>query len=261
MSNRGAANKVMAHKMDPLRHTDYTDLSKDPRESEPELELAFSIARWDPSERDRLAGTRNRALKRLKAAAAELLRASWALVLVLFMQLAIGSARQRVREHRGEIEGVELSVLALQDLMGRFLYRKVLKPANVLKALGGCATESARGGRAFSLHLADRSYRRGQRYGGAGFAAAADAPMVKVMLGVKVDEAGAPLWCIRRFVKNDEGSYRELTAGVCTSEPLARTEKAESALISFFSDPDPFEQSTQIAENSPSDNSTHMSPT
>ena len=260
MAGNGASRSVVAHERTDLPQTYRGRAGKDPRAMDPELELAVNIARWDPSERDKLAATRQKALRRLKAAAAELLRASGALVLALYMQLAMASARGRVTESRGDIEGVELSVLALEDLMRRFFYRKVTKPARVLGALGGRATEGARGGRAISLHLAERSYRRGQRYGGAGFAAAADAPLVKVMLGVKVEEDGVPLWCIRRFVRNDEGSYKELAAGVCHAEPPARTADAPSALISFFSDPDPFEQTPQTAEQDPTHNPSHASP-
>lgn len=188
-----------------------TEESIDHRE-EAEQELAFELAMTDLSEKDHAGAAVNAAVVRLKEAVGELLRATVALIAALVGKLLLANAADAVAGNTGKrAVGAERSVLAMDQLLRSFFWRRILGRRKLL-ALFGARSITNNDGAATNrrLKLATRDYRSGQKSSGLGYAVAADAPMVHVMLGVSVMGKEKPIYRIRRFVEAEQGGFNEL---------------------------------------------------
>jgi len=232
---------------------DNEDIQRLEREEQQALELAVDIAVTDETERDELAGSLDKAWGRLGAAAAELLKASFAVLAAIVARrlLARSAARAAARiKERGKHTpaGVRLGTLALADLLGHRIWGRVPGSRRMLLMLGAKTrtetgptdgTEGKDPGTlttaisTTSLKAGSRTYRAGLGASGLGHAAgtaeaqAADTPLVRVLLGVSVTQGvnqdlgeDPPLYRVRRFVKNEAGRYDEV-AGYRSPDPDA----------------------------------------
>jgi hypothetical protein len=199
-------------------------------------ELAFQIACEDPTEKDHLASTTYRARARVKAATAEFARAIVSLIFTGIARLFLNRAYKKITGRRGIVSRSERSTLALQRLLYSFLVRRVLGRRNLLRILGAGRREDDEGNVIYSLKLAERRYRVGEGCSGFGHfgqveATAADSPTVRVLIGVQLSGQGEPVWCLKRFMRTETGSWSALYSGYHSN--------AESALIDFYSEPSP----------------------
>jgi hypothetical protein len=199
-------------------------------------ELAFQIACEDPTEKDHLASMNSRARARVNAAAAEFARAIVALSFTGIARLFLNRSYKKITERRGIVGRSERGTLALQRLLSSFLVRRVLGRRNLLRILGAGRREDDEANVTYSLKLAERRYRVGEGCSGFGHcglveAAAADSPTVRVLIGVQVSGQGEPVWCLKRFMRTQTGSWSALYSGYHSN--------AESALIDLYSEPSP----------------------
>lgn len=204
------------------------------------MALAIRIACEDPTERDHLSRTVLIARSRLRAAAAELVRAFVALFFAWLARLILDRSRKKITALRGEIGRAECGVLALQRLLGGFWVRKLLGRRTLVRMLGARGDTDDEGGTVYSLKLAGRRYREGDGFGADHHGSAADAPMITVMLGVKITATGEPAWCLKRFVRTESGRFREIHR---VYEP-----DAQSLLVAFYTEPSPTAASAELAE-------------
>lgn len=182
-------------------------------------ELVFEIATEDPTETDHLAGSPGMATARLKVAAAELIRATLALALRLMARMFVALAGRGVHKNsRAKTGGVKLSLLSLDRLLGSFVWRRIAGRRLALRMLGGRTRKGEAPESITSLKLAGRSYKSGQTPAGLGYAAAANTPVIRVILGVSVTAGERPVYRIRRFAEIEPGGFREL-AGYHSTDP------------------------------------------
>lgn len=191
-------------------------------------ELALAIACEDPTECDHLAAGVGRARTRLKAAASELVRAFFALVLAWLARILLDRSNRKIIAMRGDVGRAERSALALQKLSGGFFIRRIFGRRRLLKALGARSRTDDADNTIHSLKVAERSYRAGDGFG-AGLGCAADLPVIKVFLGVRIGADGVPVWCLKRFVRDEAGAPKEVHSG--------SIEDAETAMIYFYMEP------------------------
>ena len=191
-------------------------------------ELALAIACEDPTERDHLASNVGRARARVKAAFNELVRAFFALVLAWLAQRRLDRCYRKITAIRGDVGRAERSALALEKLLGGFFIRRVVGAKRLLRALGANSRTDDEGNTTYSLKVAERSYRAGDGFG-AGLGYAADLPVIRVFLGVRVGADGVPVWCLKRFVRDEARAPSEVHNG--------STEDADDALLYFYMEP------------------------
>lgn len=211
-------------------------------------EIAFQIACEDPTEKNHLASTSLRARARVKAAAAELVRAVMALILAWLGRLMLDWSYRKITEQRGVVGTAERAVLALERLLEGFSFRKIVGRRNLLRMLGASRRENGEGSYIHSLKLAERSYRpkesaSGFRCHGLEHAGAENSSTVRVLLGVRVGADGEPFWCLKRFVRSSSGTWSQIYSGYETD--------IQSTLMAFYTDPSPIEQSMKTLEEAP----------
>ena len=193
-----------------------------------QTELALAIACEDPTERDHLASGVCRARVRLKAAFGELVRAFFALLLAWVAQKRLNRCYRRITEERGDVGRAERSALALEKLLDGVFARRIFERRRLLRALGATSRIDDEDNFVYSLKVAERSYQSSDGFG-AGPGAAGDLPIVRVFLGVRVGADGVPVWCLKRFVRDEAGATREVHTGA--------TEDADDALLYFYMEP------------------------
>lgn len=164
------------------------------------------------------------ARKRLRTAFGELARATLALLFAYIARLFLGLAYKKITDARGEVGRAERGVLALQRLLGCFYIRRIVGRCRLLRALGSTRRSDDEGNRIQTLKLAERRYRIGEGF--ASGAAEGDAPLVRVIVGVRVVGRSEPVWCIRRFVANGTGGWTPVYSG-CEAQ-------AESIMLDFY---------------------------
>lgn len=220
------------------------------KEEDEATELAFAIACEDPTERDHLARTVSRAKSRVKAAAVELVRALLALCFAWLARSFLNLSYRKFTARRGAVGRAERNVLALQRRLGGLLFGKILGKRNLLRMLGASRRENEYGNVTHSLGLSERRYRVGEGargFGNYGLAesTATDAPIVRVLLGVRIDNRGELLWCLKRFVRRETGTWSPLCSGYA--------ENAETIVTNFYMEPSLDEFSTTRLEETPSE--------
>lgn len=199
---------------------------------ERQTELAMRLACEDPTERDHLASNVSRARLRLKAAATELVRAFFSLVLAWLVRMLLERSNRKITATRGNIGRAECSALALDRLFSGFFIRRIFGCRRLLRVFGAGSRTDDEGNAIYSLKVAERSYRVSYRAGdgfGAGLGCAADLPVIRVFVGVRITADGVPVWCLKRFVRDEAGAPKEIHAG--------SAEDAETALIYFYMEP------------------------
>lgn len=197
-----------------------------------QTELALAIACEDPTERDHLASGVGRARARLGAAFGELLRAFFALILAWVSQKRLNRCYRKVTEERGDVGRAERSALALEKLLEGVFARRIFERRRLLRALGANRRTDDEDNSIYSLKVAERRYRAGDGSGsreGAGPGYAGDLPVIRVFLGVRVGADGVPVWCLKRFVRDEAGAPREVHCGNCAD--------ASDALLYFYMEP------------------------
>lgn len=221
---------------------------------EEQTELALAMACEDPTEKEHLASNVGRARERLKAAAVELVRAFFALTFAwlarLLVKRSLGKIAARLAARRGRIGHAEGSALALQRLMGGFFIRRIIGVRRLLRALGANSRTDDEDNTIHSLKVAERRYRACDA-SAADKANASDLPLIRVFVGVRLGVDGEPVWSLKRFVRDEAGSTREVHSGCC--------EDAETALIYFYMEPShhrPAADSTAVQELKPARHST-----
>jgi hypothetical protein len=202
--------------------------------------LAIRIACEDPTERDHLSTTVPRARSRLKAAAAEIVRAFVALFFTWLARMILDRSRKKITGLRGEIGRAECGVLALQHLLERFWVKKILGRRTLVRMLGAKGDTDDEGGTVYSLKLASRRYREGDGFGAHHLGSAADSPTITVMLGVKITASGEPVWCLKRYARTESGGFREIHR---VYEP-----DAQSLLVTFYTEPSHTVPGAELAE-------------
>lgn len=223
------------------------------RQRDTEQELAFEMAMTDLSEKDHAGAGASAAAARLKAAAGELVRATLALIGALVGRLLLANAAEAVARRTGKrMVGAERSVLAMEKLLQSFFWRSVVGRRRLL-ALFGARISGEEAATTRRLKLATRNYRSGQKSSGLGYAVAADAPTVHVMLGVSVMGKEKPIYRVRRFVEAEQGGFSELggfhstDAAEAFVEFLASPELAQ--LTAVDEEEDPQQYSNAAADN------------
>lgn len=242
---------IIDTKVEPDPHPPRRPNDRVSKEEDQAAELAFQLACEDSTEKNHLAQTTTRARSRVKAAAAELLRSLVALVFAWGARLLLNRSYRKITEQRGVVGTAERAVLALERLLEGFSFRKVIGRRNLLRMLGASRHEDGEGSPVHSLKLAERRYRPGERasgfrYHGLEHAVAENSPVVRVLLGVKVDAddaEGKSLWCLKRFVRSSSGTWTQIYSGYEAD--------AQSALMAFYMEPSPTEQSMRPLEEAP----------
>lgn len=195
---------------------------------EKQTELAMRLACEDPTERDHLASNVVRARLRLKAAATELVRAFFSLVLAWLARMLLDRSNRKITAMRGVIGGAERSALALDRLFSGFFIRRIFRCRRLLRAFGARSRTDDADNAIYSLKVAERSYRAGDGFG-SGLGCAADLPVIRVFLGVRITADGVPVWCLKRFVRDEAGSWGEIHCGSAGD--------VETAMIYFYMEP------------------------
>lgn len=191
-------------------------------------ELALRMACEDPTEREHLSAGVVRARSRVKAAAGEMIRSMIALILASVARMLLNRRYRKVTDERGEIGRAERSALALEKLLRSFFVRRIVGCKQLLRWLGASWRTDDEETTIYSLKVAERSYRATDGFG-AGLGYAADLPVIRVFLGVRLGADGVPVWCLKRFVRDEVGVPREVHAG--------STEDADDALLYFYMEP------------------------
>lgn len=193
-----------------------------------QTELALAMACEDPTERDHLAKNVGRARARLKAAATELVRVFFALLMAWLARIFLDRSNRKITQLRGDVGRAERSALALDKLLSSCFIRRIFTVRRLLRAFGARSYTDDEDNTIYSLKVAERSYRASDA-SGADKARAADLPIVRVFLGVRIAADGVPVWSLKRFVRDEAGAWTEVHAG--------STEDADSALIYFYMEP------------------------
>lgn len=209
------------------------DIQRFDREEQEGLELAFEIAATDSTEKDHLAASPGVAYRRFERAAVELLHSGLALMASLVGRLLLASAARAVHKRgtrklgRRKMSPVQLSVLSLEELLEGPGWRRPAGRVRTLRMLGARWRVGEDGTKVVSLKLAERRYRSGCKDSGLGYTTAADAPVVRVMLGVSMRGKEKPVHRVRRFMEVEPGRFTEM-AGYHAAD-------AEDAFIEYLS--------------------------